>query len=367
MDNNVANLRGLIIRKYLHQLGTADAIRLHNAIEESYQVRKMDAAFKEFILTEKTKKRIPYDQIDHLFVAYLDQKQKETRAQVTRIGVAASIAIVVACTTIGVMQNRKTTVSKALAKNSIVITDVNGNQFAFRGDTTLSVKGGSYVIADNTLDLTATPLACLKSIKVPNQLTFNVVLPDGSSVQMNSGSEITLNDNFSKLRTVDYNGEGYFKIAKNDKAPFRVTTRNAEVQVLGTSFNVNTYHANPVVSLITGAIKVQSSNEAHTLQPGTQSVVLADGTQQLQASDNEDVISWTNGIVKFQDAPLSDIIEQVTNWYDFDLQVADNAKNLKLTTSVNKNVPLISFINMLKNTQQLDYTQVGNTIKIYKK
>ncbi|MFB6456373.1 FecR family protein [Chitinophaga sp. Hz27] len=367
MDKNTANLRGLIIRKYLHQLDTADAIRLHNAIEESYTVRKMDSAFKEFILTKKTKRRIPYDQMDHLFVEYLDQKQKETKAQVTRIGVAATIAIVVACTTIGVMQNRKTSVSKTLAKNAIVITDVNGNQFAFRGDTTLQVKDGNYVISNNTLNLTTTPLACLKSIKVPNQLTFNVVLPDGSSVQMNSGSEITLNENFTKLRTVEYNGEGYFKIAQNDKAPFHVTCRNAAIQVLGTSFNVNTYHANPVVSLITGAIRVNSSNDTHTLQPGTQSVILPDGKQLLQESDSEDVISWTNGIVKFQNAPLSEIIEQVTNWYDYDLQIADNAKNLKLTTSVNKNNSLISFISSLKNTQQLDYTQEGNTIKIYKK
>ena len=89
-----------------------------------------------------------------------------------------------------------------------------------------------------------------------------VTLPDGSSVTLNSGSSLAYRRPFLGWnRAVKLHGEAFFDVIEASHT-FTVTTFNASVSVLGTSFNVRAWEAesNPetAVVLVTGAVQFAS-------------------------------------------------------------------------------------------------------------
>jgi len=69
-----------------------------------------------------------------------------------------------------------------------------------------------------------------------------LLLPDGSTVWLNSGSRITYPANFTdSIREVALEGEAYFDVAKDARRPFIVRTSDINIKVLGTAFNVKCY------------------------------------------------------------------------------------------------------------------------------
>lgn len=67
-------------------------------------------------------------------------------------------------------------------------------------------------------------------------------LPDGSTVLLNEGSELSYSTSFGKqAREVTLTGEGYFDVQHNLSKPFKVLTGNVTTTVLGTAFNIKAY------------------------------------------------------------------------------------------------------------------------------
>src|SRR5690606_19206192 len=100
---------------------------------------------------------------------------------------------------------------------------------------------------------------------------FQIVLADGTKVWLNAESTLVFPKNFSgDTRKVKTTGEVYFEVSHDKKKPIIVSTKNIDVQVLGTSFNVSTYEDNvsPTVSLIEGAVQVKAGSSVSNLIPG---------------------------------------------------------------------------------------------------
>lgn len=91
-------------------------------------------------------------------------------------------------------------------------------------------------------------------------LNFTVVtLPDGSTVKMNASTRIEYPLTFKgKIRKVKLSGEAFFEVTRDTLRPFIIETKNASVEVLGTSFNVSAYpNAGLVeVNVKTGKVKL---------------------------------------------------------------------------------------------------------------
>ncbi len=68
-----------------------------------------------------------------------------------------------------------------------------------------------------------------------------IILPDGTKVQLNGATTITYNVNNAKERLVQLSGEAFFDVVKNPDCPFRVIANDLQIEVVGTCFNVNTY------------------------------------------------------------------------------------------------------------------------------
>lgn len=164
------------------------------------------------------------------------------------------------------------------------------------------------------------------SLSTPRGGQYQLVLPDGSKVWLNSGSTIRYPTNFTgKERRIELSGEAYFEVVKNAAMPFKVYVNGkSEVEVLGTHFNINAYVDEPSINttLLEGSVRVTGLETHNTrlIVPGEQAQLTAKGKIDLNKTVNiEQVMAWKNGIFNFDDADLPTVLRQLSRWYDIDI------------------------------------------------
>ena len=153
--------------------------------------------------------------------------------------------------------------------SSIVLDSAQNGALAIQGSTQIIKKDGQ--ILYNKIDNNSAPT--YNTISTPNGRQYNLLLADGSKVWLNATSSITFPTSFAgSERKVNVTGEVYFEVAHNSKMPFVVQKGNMSVTVLGTHFNINAYddEQSMNVTLLEGAVKVNSHNSQKTIKPGQQ-------------------------------------------------------------------------------------------------
>lgn len=159
----------------------------------------------------------------------------------------------------------------------------------------------------------------LRSVTAPMGKEVNMDLADGTKVWLNSGSTLTVNpETKDGVRRVTLRGEGYFKVAPDPEHPFIVETGGLNIKVLGTEFNVKSYPEKGEWStaLVKGSIAILDKNENELLRvaPGTlTSLVKGKLVSSVMKSDN---YLWKDGIIYFDDIPLSEIFKRLADYYD---------------------------------------------------
>lgn len=165
------------------------------------------------------------------------------------------------------------------------------------------------------------------TIETPRGGQYQVRLPDGTQVWLNSASSLKYPASFKTLkqRRVELSGEAYFEVAKNKTVPFRVVTGHQEVEVLGTHFNINGYAEEGAVktTLLEGSVKVHTNSggmagPAETLKPGEQSTFSQNEIKVAQA-DIETIMAWKNGDFIFKNEDFKTAMRKVARWYDVDV------------------------------------------------
>ena len=157
-------------------------------------------------------------------------------------------------------------------------------------------------------------------------------LSDGSTIYLNAESSITYPQKFSdSLRIVELKGEAFFEVSHDKIKPFIVRTGSIDVRVLGTSFNVQAFEEmdNTVVSLSSGKVEL----EGHRGNPNTNdSVVLLPGQSinynnknnafgEVSTFDPVLEFGWKDGILAFDNASVSEVVETLERWYNVDIQL----------------------------------------------
>ena len=167
-------------------------------------------------------------------------------------------------------------------------------------------------------------------------------LPDGSRVELNSGASLTFAPRtfgwFS--RTTSLVGEAFFEVVPRE-SEFVARTFNAEVRVLGTSFNVRAWPGEgggeTVVALHTGRVRLSSRTpeaRAVVLRPGQMSRVESQNAAPThpEATDLNQALAWRTGRFVFVDAPLSEILAEMERRFDVSIRAdADEVLDDRLT------------------------------------
>lgn len=163
----------------------------------------------------------------------------------------------------------------------------------------------------------------LNKITVPLGGLFEIVLPDGTHVWLNSASSLSYPSRFSsKERRVELTGEAYFEVVENLKIPFIVTAGDNEISVTGTQFNISAYEDDHVIetTLIEGGVSVSRNHSELTLGPGEQSVSITDSDRLIRKQVDTDIaMGWKNGYFIFDDQDVESIMREVARWYDVEI------------------------------------------------
>lgn len=163
------------------------------------------------------------------------------------------------------------------------------------------------------------------TIQVPVGGFYKLELADGTKVWLNAGTELRYPVCFTGTeRNVFLKGEAYFQVAKDTNKPFQVHLEQAEVTVLGTSFNISAYPDENQIftTLVDGKVKfhAEKSRQKIVMQPGCQCVMeVESGKTTLSQVECECFTSWINGRFVFRDMPLEVMMRQLQRWYDFEV------------------------------------------------
>ncbi|AEW00519.1 hypothetical protein A4D02_24630 [Niastella koreensis] len=208
-------------------------------------------------------------------------------------------------------------------------------------------------------------------MSTPKARKFHLILPDGTNAWLNSASSIKYPTVFTgNERKVTITGEVYFEVAHNEKMPFRLNVNNqAQIEVLGTHFNVKAYDDEPSmkVTLLEGSVRIgrrQTANgrqESVILKPGEQLSIPQSPdsyrghlSQTSQAShpipvQTDGVMAWKNGVFDFNDIGFQDAMAQLERWYDIEV-VYENGipTNVELNGKMTKDITLNDLVGILE-------------------
>lgn len=160
-------------------------------------------------------------------------------------------------------------------------------------------------------------------VRTPRGGEYQVVLPDGTIVWLNSESRLRFPSVFAgKERKVEVSGELYFQVTKDSLLPFRVEIDGLyEVEVLGTEFNVRAYSDLPsATTLVKGSVLIRDSDSEIRIKPGEQVVERSDGRGLfVRKVDVTSCIAWKQGYFLFENERLEDILNELARWYNVDI------------------------------------------------
>lgn len=157
-------------------------------------------------------------------------------------------------------------------------------------------------------------------------MTAKIVLPDSSVVCLNSNSELRYPSSFrgEETREVKLQGEAYFDVRRNPDKKFIVSAPGkTQVEVLGTSFNVEAYEEDPevTVTLVKGKVifDYMSSGESKqiSLTPGQKVIFdVKNATAKLDKTSCVVETAWKDGKVIFSNTPLKEALHALEKRYN---------------------------------------------------
>lgn len=180
-------------------------------------------------------------------------------------------------------------------------------------------------------------------------------LPDSSRVTLTGDSRLTYNTQFGKTnRELSLRGEAFFQVKRDTSKPFIVETSLIQVEVLGTSFQVIAQKLQAEVAVEKGRVKIttQDKKQESILETGM-SVKYGKKDGKLMISTKED--KGEQQILKFDNAPLSEVIETLNEYYDSHVTLPADYATLRITV-VFKEVSLEEAIEIINRTLDIQLT-----------
>jgi ferric-dicitrate binding protein FerR (iron transport regulator) len=208
--------------------------------------------------------------------------------------------------------------------------------------------------------------AAMMSFKVPFGSRSEVNLPDGTTVILNSGSELKYPVTFvDGKREVSLNGEAFFEVISDEANPFIVKTNYFDVQVTGTQFNVCSYTDDNFsnVSLLEGHVGVLfgQKDKVVDIVPGQQFYLDKEKRRYRVSERDVDMeSSWKDGEFRFKEIAFPDLMKRLERWYDVRLSYsAPELKEMLYSGNFRNHETIWQVLDGLKLTTPIDYKRLG--------
>lgn len=207
----------------------------------------------------------------------------------------------------------------------------------------------------------------INSLSTANGETYRLRLPDGSLVWLNASSSLTYSANLNERgkRRVNLEGEAYFEISKDKNRPFIVESKNQQIEVLGTHFNVHAYQNEKFIrtTLLEGSVKVTENGETQTLSPGFEAMNTA-GKIKIEKADIEWAVAWKNNKFIFDSQRIQDIMLMIARWYDVEVIYTGEIPSDTFWGSVSRYDNLSKVLDALESTGNVHFKIEGRKIYV---
>lgn len=310
--------------------------------------------------------------------------------------ISIAAALVLVCGSIFFLRDQKILSSSSTTKAKVenldvlpgsdkaILTLANGKKVVLDANTAANISDTNGISISKTEDgkLVYTVLnreifdkssVSFNTIETPNGGQYQVVLPDGTKVWLNAASALKYPEVFvGNERSVQLTGEAYFEVAKNKMKPFHVKSKNQDVEVLGTHFNINSYLDDKTIktTLLEGSIKITNQKSSKILQPGEQAIAGIAENAFIHVSndvDLDDQVAWKNGLFRFNDSELRDVLIQLERWYDVKIDYS-SLPNKRYNGMVPRKSKLSQVLAMLEKTGNIKFQLTeGKRLKVISK
>ena len=310
-------------------------------------------------------------------------QRKLPRKNTMRWWFSAAAMIVGVCIVVGVLQFRETEIVPVKLSQSaenrvkeykarLILDDGRSVNIMDSTCQTIAVSEGAEAMTSGsgliykTKDVvnTSTPVK-YNTLIVPRGGEYELVLADGTQVWMNSESKIVYPVQFNGAsREVQMEGEVCFKVAKNEKQPFIVKTKEVSVTVLGTFFNVEAYpdEKSITTTLVEGRVNVSDGKRSRVMSPNQQ--VIAEGNElMVREVDAAEVVRWIQGVCYFSETSLEDIMNKLARWYDVDVFFANaSVKEAHFSLEIERYDNISTVLSKIEKTGRVKFKINGRTV-----
>lgn len=385
MDNSISDDNLILLKNILEQKTDEDLLWIWDVLMESSTDTKGHAPnsedlFQQIMLDERLQPNFSKD----------TKKIKTIRRLVTLV--AAACILVFLKFTIDFINGPDPTEAKLSAKNAISAIKPGGNKArivladgtqldleALKNDTIIQLEGYSvHKTAEGFITYAITGKQrgeenLYNTIITPNGGEYNLTLSDGTKVAMNASSTLRYPINFQEdVRRVELKGEAYFDVSKQyrngKRIPFIVETDQQILEVLGTSFNLNSYGKTIQTTLVEGSVKISFDNrQSHVLKPNQQAVYTRESKSiAITTVDPFYVTAWKNGSFAFEDASIDEVMESVARWYDVDVVFKDDLKDKRFSGMISRFEDMEKLLQTVELTGSVRFEINGRRILVMK-
>jgi transmembrane sensor len=164
-----------------------------------------------------------------------------------------------------------------------------------------------------------------------------VTLADGTRIDMNAGSRLTVRLGSKARRVTMDDAEAVFDVAKDAHRPFLITAGDRTVRVVGTQFNVRRRDGVQSVTVRRGVVEVAPAagavGQAYRLTVGQRlDHIEGAGNSTVRTAAPDEAMSWRSGRLIYRAEPLTNVVADLNRYAAKPLRIAD-ARTGRMTFS----------------------------------
>ncbi len=256
-----------------------------------------------------------------------------------------------------------------MASGQVVSVDKDAQELKEADGTCINVDS----VAGMTYNVTAgenSSEVLYNRVVVPKGGEFKLTLSDGTKVWLNSLTKLRYPEVFKEdCREVYLTGEAYFEVKHDAERPFVVVVDGMKVAVYGTRFNVNTYHAGVVQTvLVDGKVGVQvdATGKEIVLHPN-EMATYSEESQQVNVKAIVPYVytAWKDGKFVFDEEPVEEIMKRLSRWYGIKVVYKnEQVKEQLFTGIITRYAEVKDVLHLIEETALVHFYLNGNVVTV---
>ena len=359
---------------------TAESDKFWNNLTRQFPEKKevIDEAAAFIQSLKAVEQQIPQERLDLIWNKAKQAKIRKIRPQTVLRWVAVFIILVSISILIPLIlktpefdfaENKTEQYDKA----RIILPDGSVKSIREKESEIEVASAGDIIVNKDTLnssDLNQIKEQFVKVIMPYGQQT-SLQLPDGTTVYINAGSQLSFPVSFDgEKREVYLTGEAFFDVQKDKDHPFIVYTPDINIRVTGTEFNVSAYADDNFTQtvLVEGTVSVSKKalfGKRIDIVPGESA--LFDKKSESICTDKVDTdkyTAWIHGYIICKNDLVSEVVKKVGRFYNRDIEIADDLSGITFSGKLDLKEDILTVMNSIAFASSLTIETNGDIIKI---